>query len=170
MTDAQQTIAARTPAASRPLMPGYGVPETDEGMLPWSHAAERLATAKNYWVVTADEDGRPHAIPVWAAWVEDRLYFGAGPRSARNLAENPAVCIHLESGDDVVIVEGRAEVVHQPSAELSRAIDDDIAHKYDWRPSSEGSGEAVGEGMYVLLPRVAYAWKSFPSDATRWQF
>ncbi|MGH2530761.1 MAG: pyridoxamine 5'-phosphate oxidase family protein [Thermomicrobiales bacterium] len=169
MAQTEQRETRTTPAASRPVMPGYGVPESDEGLLPWSHAVERLAAAKNYWVATADGEGQPHAIPVWGAWVDGTLYFGAGPRSARNLAENPAVCIHLESGNDVVIIQGRAEVVHGPDEALSKAIDDDIAKKYDWRPSSEGE-DAVGEGMYALHPTVAYAWASFPGDATRWRF
>ena len=38
----------------------------------------------------------------------------AGPRKGRNLAENPNVAVHLESGDDVVILEGVAEVVTDP--------------------------------------------------------
>lgn len=150
-------------------MPGYGVPEGEEGMLPWSHAVARLAAAKNYWVGTTGGDRQPHAVPVWGSWVDGTLYFGVGPRSARNLAENAAVCVHLESGDDVVIVEGHAEVVHGPDPALSKTLDDDIARKYDWRPSTEG-GEDVGEGMYALRPTVAYAWTSFPADATRWRF
>ena len=34
-------------------MSAYGVPESAEGMLPWSWAEERLVPAHNYWVVTA---------------------------------------------------------------------------------------------------------------------
>jgi hypothetical protein len=169
LTSKEQTVEQTTPRASRPVMPGYGVPENDEGMLPWSHAVERLTAAKNYWVATAAASGRPHAVPVWGLWVEGALYFGVGPRSARNLTENPAVSIHLENGDDVVILEGTAEQVHDPDPALSKAIDEESARKYDWRPSAEGS-EPVGEGYYVLRPRVAYAWTSFPGDATRWHF
>lgn len=150
-------------------MPGYGVPEAATGLLPWEHVAERLERARNYWVATAGSDGQPHAVPVWGLWVEGTLYFGVGPRSARNLAANPRVAVHLESGDDVVIVEGEVAVLREPAPELSRALDDASAAKYDWRPSTESPGP-VGEGTYVLRPRVAYAWTSFPADATRWRF
>ena len=52
---------------------------------------------------------------------------------------------------------------------LSQALDDAFAAKYDWRPSAESS-EPVGEGNFVLRPRVAYAWTTFPADVTRWTF
>ncbi|MDQ3926308.1 MAG: pyridoxamine 5'-phosphate oxidase family protein [Actinomycetota bacterium] len=46
-------------------------------------------------------------------WVEGTLYFGTsrGSRKGRNLATNPALTVHLESGDDVVIIEGMVEEV-----------------------------------------------------------
>ena len=150
------------PTRSRPHIPGYGVPTSDEGLLPWSHVAERLEQARNYWVGTAGMDGRPHAVPVWGAWVDGALYFGAGPRTGRNLAANPAVVIHLESGDDVVILEGTAEEVTNPDPSFVGRYADAFAAKYDWRPDTAGG--------YVLRPRVAYAWSKFPGDATRWRF
>src|SRR5262245_21909451 len=76
------------PRASRPRMPeGYGVPAGDEGLLPWSFARERLESAPNYWIGSTGPDGRPHAMPVWGAWVEGALYFGTSPqtRTGRNL-------------------------------------------------------------------------------------
>src|SRR5262245_16381655 len=98
------------PAASRPHMPGYGVAKDKTGLLPWSHVTERMDEAQNYWICTVSLDGRPHATPVWGLWVDDRLYFGGSPqtRRNRNLAENPAVCVHLESGSDVIILHGDA--------------------------------------------------------------
>jgi nitroimidazol reductase NimA-like FMN-containing flavoprotein (pyridoxamine 5'-phosphate oxidase superfamily) len=157
------------PAASRPDIPGYGVPESDDGLLPWSHVVSRLADAKNYWVTTSGEDGRPHAVPVWAVWTGGVLYFSVGPRSARNLEKNPAVSIHLEDGTQAVIIEGTTAMIHDPDSALAKALDDGFAAKYDWRPSENGE-DAVGEGMYELRPTAAYAWTSFPADATRWRW
>lgn len=150
------------PVADRPVIPGYGVPEDAEGILPWSHVVDRLEQAKNYWVGTASPDGKPHCVPVWAIWLDDALYFGAGPRSTRNLKANPQVSIHLESGDDVVIIEGKAEPFADPDNAVFPRLADASATKYDWRPD-EPSG-------YVLRPRTAYGWSSFPADATRWRF
>ena len=54
-------------------------------------------------------------MPVWGAWVDGMFFFHSHPgtRKARNLAVNPAIVVHLECGDDVVIVEGEAEVVNE---------------------------------------------------------
>lgn len=161
MAGQHATIERGEPAADRPRIPGYGVPEEGTGTLPWSHVAERLEQARNYWVASAGAAGRPHAVPVWGIWLDGALYFGGGPRTARNLAANPAVAIHLESGDDVVMLEGTAEPIANPAAAWFARYADAFAAKYDYRPE-EASG-------YVLRPRVAYAWSSFPADATRWR-
>src|SRR5205823_8491316 len=106
------------PRAGRPEMPsGYGINRaTDEGLLPWSFVQERLTTARNYWIATARPDGRPHVAPVWGLWLDEAFYFSTDPasRKARNLQASPALVVHLESGDDVVILEGTAERVADP--------------------------------------------------------
>jgi nitroimidazol reductase NimA-like FMN-containing flavoprotein (pyridoxamine 5'-phosphate oxidase superfamily) len=150
-------------------MPGYGVPEGDEGTLPWSHVEARIAEAKNYWVATVGSDGQPHAVPVWGYWIDGDLYFEIGPRSARNIAANSRVSVHLENGDQPIIIEGRVERITNIDPALSKKYDDVSAAKYDWRPSGEGKSNP-GEGSFVLRPKVAYAWTSFPSDATKWTF
>lgn len=168
MAKTTTSASTREPVAQRPHIPGYGVPESDEGMLPWSDVVVRLEQAKNYWVATASRDGNPHAVPVWGAWIDGALYFGVGPRSSRNISANPQVSIHLESGDQVVIVEGRIEQLTNVDPALSRDLDETFAMKYDWRPSDEGV--TAGEGSLVFRPSTAYAWTSFPGDATRWTF
>ena len=52
----------REPKADRPFMPGYGISEASEGILPWSWAEERLANSRNYYLATARRDGRPHLM------------------------------------------------------------------------------------------------------------
>ena len=64
--------------------PGYGISTDDEGMLPWSWADERLEASRNYWIVTAAEDGEPSSAPVWGVWVEGAVYFGTSPARARD--------------------------------------------------------------------------------------
>ena len=147
---------------SRPEIPeSYGIPRGKEGMLPWSHVRERMSVARNYWLATVRPDGRPHSVPVWGVWVEDRLHFGGGrsTRKARNLAANPNVVAHSESGGDVVILEGVVEEVIDPA--LQERIDDAYEAKY---------GVRHGTPVWVLKPRVIHAWSCFPADATRWVF
>ena len=112
MNDGTRTI----PQPDRPHIPGYGVPETQDGMLPWEWAVERLTSATHVWIATTRPDGRPHAAPVWAVWIDGAIVFESGPNSrrARNIAVNPAVVAHVESGDDIVIVEGLAEAIGRP--------------------------------------------------------
>ena len=98
------------PRRSRPAFePGYGISQDEEAMLDWSWAEERLASSRNYWIVTTGGDGGPAAAPVWGVWSDSALYFGTNPQSlkGRNLARDPRVVIHLESGDEVVILRGR---------------------------------------------------------------
>ena len=56
-------------------MPDYGVDTPDWNPLPWSWAAEKLAANRNFWVVTASTDARPHALPVWGVWADDEHRF-----------------------------------------------------------------------------------------------
>lgn len=87
------------PVARRPRFPtGYGIATDDEGLLPWSWAEERLEKARNYWIATAGASGAPHAMPVWALWVDGAVVFSTSPesRKGRNLARDPRVAVHLE--------------------------------------------------------------------------
>ena len=95
------------PRADRPHIPGYGIPESTDGILPWSWATERLERATIYWLATAGTDAAPHVIPIWGAWVDGHWYVEGGPtRWQRNLRANPQLAVHIEFGDEVVIVEG----------------------------------------------------------------
>ena len=175
MSDPTATATARqAPIAERPGMaPGYGIKPADpETMTAWSAVVERLVAARNYWVCTVSPDGRPHAAPVWGFWADDALYFGTDTRSrkARNLAANPELVVHLESGDDVVILEGAVEVTDDPST--VRRIMADYATKYAMPQADVEHLESLPSAMYRLRPRVAFAWmeSSFPDTATRFRF
>jgi len=177
MSNQQSATALAQPARDRPGIPaGYGIHGGEEGMLPWIWVRRRLEVAQNYWICSARPDGRPHAMPVWGVWVDDTLLFGTGrdTRKARNIAANPHVAVHLESGDDTVIVEGVAEELHD-SALLAKG---DAAYlaKYVDPASGEGFHLTPPEGgdssVYCLRPRMAQAWReaSFPASATRFRF
>jgi len=143
---------------------GYGAPDDGSGgeLLPWSCAAERLERARNYWISTTRADGRPHAAPVWALWLDDAVWFstGADSQKARNMARDPRIVVHLESGDETVILEGEVQEVL-----ADERFADLYEQKYDYRPE-------VGSTVYVLRPRVGQTWseQGFPRDATRWVF
>lgn len=94
------------------MMGDYGVSAPTWSPLPWSWAAERLVSNRNFWVVTASAAGRPHAMPVWGVWDvdESRFAFSCSPnaRKARNLAANPQAVVMVDSTVECVSIEGRA--------------------------------------------------------------
>jgi hypothetical protein len=159
------------PTAGRPALPeGYGLREAGggAGLAAWGPAREQLAGARTYWVGTTRPDRRPHAMPVWGVWLDDAFHFATdrASRKARNLAANPAVVVHLESGDDVVLLEGRARPVTDP-ARLA-AFDAAYQAKYGVRMADVPGDVSV----WVVTPRVAFGWheRDFPGTATRWRF
>jgi Pyridoxamine 5'-phosphate oxidase len=101
--------------------PLYGM-KSPHKFLPFTHAEDRLTKSRNYWICTTRPDGRPHSIPVWGFWFEGALYFGTArsTRKSRNLAHNPAISVHLESGDDVVILEGMLKRLIFPTNRRSK--------------------------------------------------
>ncbi|MEQ7009433.1 pyridoxamine 5'-phosphate oxidase family protein [Actinopolymorpha sp. B17G11] len=160
----------RTPEAAPPRMFGSVVPSD---LLPWGWAEERLTTALNYWVATASAAGRPHVRPVWGVWLDDSFVFAAGsPVAAANLAGNTEATVHLESSQDVVIVEGAGERVVDGD-ELQRYVDANN-HKYDYRAFVAGESVAapgIAPGpAYRVRPRVVYGWEAELHNPTRWSW
>ncbi len=158
-----------TPHADRPHVPGYGVPESREGLLDWSWADERLARAMIYRLATADAAGAPHLVPIWGSWVDGRWYVEGGPtRWQRNLRVNPQIAVNVEFGDEVVILEGPAREIVAPEAELAERI---LTGYAKYRPAYEADpvNWSAG-GLWELRPVKAFAWSVFPADMTRFRF
>ena len=126
----------------------YGHP-ADHEPLPWSWVEGELVRSGTYWVV-ARSSRYPHPRPVWGIWLEDRLYLSIGtPALRQTLADDPVITTHLESGTDVVIVQG--EIV-------GTTIDlDAIAaynKKYEWSYDIEEYGP-----LSVVAPSKVLAWQ-----------
>jgi nitroimidazol reductase NimA-like FMN-containing flavoprotein (pyridoxamine 5'-phosphate oxidase superfamily) len=106
--------------SDRPHAPGYGFvgPDEGDGLLPFSWAEERLARSHNLWVHTTFPDGRPHAMPLWAVWVDGRVVFSTGreSRKAKNIANDPRVVVTTEDARQAVVVEGTAALVPMDDA------------------------------------------------------
>lgn len=163
------------PTPACPHMPGYGLEGATSApgeRLPWSRVSELLAAARCYWVCTTRPDGRPHAVPVWGLWLDNVFYFSTSRRSrkARNIAANPNVVVHLESGDPAVILEGTATDIADPP--LLARFAEVYEAKYDWRPGDGGWAEFLrGSAVYAVRPRVGFTFQEdLANTATRWRF
>jgi hypothetical protein len=163
-----------TPRTERPDMADYGVPDDLEGVLPWSWAEERLLASRNLWVVTASPSGRPHAMPVWGAWVPSTstFFFSCSPNSrrARNLVANPRVTVAVDDTVEVVSVEGTARVVERGEAEHALAV---YLPKYYEPDARDGAREFVeSHQMFEVDPERAFGIieteEDFSRRATRW--
>jgi hypothetical protein len=164
-----QSSLVNNPSVSRPKIPAeYGIPKNNKGLLPWSHVTERMSQARHYWICTVGSDNRPHVTPVDGLWFDDKLYFGGSPqtRCNRDLVANPAVSVHLDSSDDVVILHGDTHL-QTPNHELAVQLAKASTEKYGYAPNPE---DYQASGVYEFRPRVVFAWKQFPNDVTRWQF
>ena len=87
------------------------------GTMTWTEVAGRLSAARTYWLGSTTGSGAPHAAPVWGVVTGETLYLYSERSTvkARNLAADPRVIIHLESGEDVLIVRGVVEDLGAPA-------------------------------------------------------
>jgi PPOX class probable F420-dependent enzyme len=144
------------------------------GFIPWNRVSHRLRNAECYWLCTTRADGRPHARPVWGLWDDESLWFGSGLESvkARNLARRPYAVMHLESPDDVVMLEGQVERVLDTAR--GRPVIERIAEKYQTPVESlayaDDLASDAGGALFLLRPRVALAWLegAFAETQSRW--
>ena len=157
----------------RPNMPEYGISrQQTEGMLTWDWVQREMEKSRNYWICTTRPNGNPHAAPVWGVWLDNILFFGTDQRSvkARNIKHNSHAVVHLESGDETLIFEGRL-VESRESDELKANIHRAYAKKY---PSFDPAADADGGAAvwYQLIPHKVMAWleSDYPRTAAYWIF
>lgn len=156
------------PITERPHMPGYGIPATAEGLLPWSWAVARLTNGHNYFVSTTKPDGAPHSAPVWGCWIDASFYFSCATnsRKAVNIAADPRCVVCPEGAGEAIIVEGVASEATD-KAELAR-FKEVYDAKYKW------DMDVTQGGIYVVRPTTIFGFiehsGKFQSTATRWRF
>ncbi|MEP6851424.1 MAG: pyridoxamine 5'-phosphate oxidase [bacterium] len=136
--------------------------------LEWAWVNAQLKAAGTYWVVARTAAGHPHPRPVWGVWNQQRLFLSIGtPAILRALAADPVVTVHLDSGTEVVIVEGRAS----GSVDASEVIAS-YDRKYEWTYDVAAYGP-----LTLVIPTAVLAWRaggwagreSFQQTG-RWQF
>lgn len=143
--------------------------------LGWDELAQRYGAAQNWWVATSGASG-PHAVPVWGVVVDGALHFYGDPTSvrSRNLAADPRVVLHLESGSDVLIVHGSAPAgapAHEHAGVVA-AYAAKYTHPTDlpYLPDADGMADVL---LHTVVPSRAVAWRFDGSgeggDPRRWR-
>ena len=98
------------------------------------------------------------------------LYSERRTRKARNLAADPRLVVHLESGDDVVIVHGTAEDLGHPAQvpDVVAALAAKYTSQADQRylPNADPDFDVV----YAIRPRSAMVWRldDYEASQRRW--
>jgi hypothetical protein len=127
--------------------------------------AARLAAARTYWLCTT-------TAPVWGVVTGRILYLYSERRTvkARSLAADPRMVVHLESGEDVVIVRGTAQDLGNPAqvpevvAALSAKYTGQDDRKY--LPDADPAFDVV----YAISPQSAMMWRlaDYEASQRRW--
>jgi nitroimidazol reductase NimA-like FMN-containing flavoprotein (pyridoxamine 5'-phosphate oxidase superfamily) len=124
-----------------------------------------VATDRHYWVTTVRSDGTPHARPTWGVWIDGAFHCGGGERTrwVRNLSANPEIAVHRAAPEEVVIIEGTGERLDEETADSGRIdrLDDAYERK---------RGAPHGTPFVAVRPETVFAWREYPTDATRWKF
>ncbi|HEX6303724.1 MAG TPA: pyridoxamine 5'-phosphate oxidase family protein [Anaerolineales bacterium] len=96
-----------------------------------SEVVQNLLNQKNIWLATIRPDGRPHLVPIWYIWRQEKIYLCIEPSSVKafNISRNSYVSLALEDGSNPVICEGVAREITLPwPVEITAAF----KSKYDW--------------------------------------
>jgi Pyridoxamine 5'-phosphate oxidase len=161
--------------------PGYV--EHPKAQVSWEQVAGQLREATHYWLCSVRPpsraaaragraDGRPHCVPRWGVYLDGKFYYDGSPetRHAQNILQNPHVSLHLESGEQAVILEGRSEPAGKPSAQLAERLSAAMCAKYADLGYAPGPEQWDQGGLYVFTPRQCIAWTVFTEDPTKFVF
>ena len=163
------------PRVDRPEMPqGYGV-KSDGVFLSWMVVEQRLIQSLHYWLSTTRPDGTPHVVPRWGVWLDGAFWYDGSPatRHVRNLQTNNVCSLHLESGSEATILDGRSEPSSPLTGDLATRMSVEFARKYaelGYAPPHDAWSDEIAGGLRMLRPLKGLAWSHFPEDVTRFTF
>lgn len=79
----------KTPKITRPKFP-QGYVDHPISEVSWDYVSRRLKESIDYWLCSVYPDGRPHVVPRWGAFLDDKFYYDGSPetRHAQNIMKN----------------------------------------------------------------------------------
>jgi len=120
----------------------------------WQGILARLGRETNIWLATVRRDGRPHMVPVWFVWLDERIYIATGAETQKyiNLYNNQNVALALPNADKVVIIEGEA---HAADRRTTDTLADYFYNKYEWDFRYDESSDWR---LVEITPHKVLAW------------
>ncbi|MEO6125431.1 MAG: hypothetical protein ABIR32_17170 [Ilumatobacteraceae bacterium] len=120
--------------------------------LEWQWVDRQLRDAGTYWIVLSGSAGSvPHPRPVWGIWQNNRLALSVGSPIVVALARSGVpVAVHLDSGTEVVVVQGTIS-----GSTSDEALIDAYNTKYDWVYDLDQFGP-----LTCIDPVDVIAWRS----------
>ena len=117
--------------------------------------APRLEKETNIWFATTRPDGRPHLVPIWFVWFDQKIWVctPGGTQKVTNLRRSPHASVALEDGDSPVILEGTA-AIHEdrPPSELVAQV---FLSKYDWNIRTDDDEDYI---LVEFTPAKVISW------------
>ena len=161
----------KAPKLSRPKLP-QGYADNPVSYVDWEWVAAQMNDAKHYWLCSVRPDGRPHVVPRWGVFIDNKFYYDGSPetRHAQNIMTNSQVSLHLESGKQAVIMEGVSEPAGKPDPEFAKKLAEAISGKYASDGYSPKPDQWDEGGLFVFTPRQCIAWTVFYENPTKFIF
>ncbi len=120
----------------------------------WRAIEARLGRESEIWVATVRADGRPHLVPVWFIYIDQKIYFCTGTETQKwlNLLHNQQISLALHDPNKVVMIEGEAHAVGQ---QVSLQMVDHFFDKYEWDFSADKTAQWR---VVEVTPHKVLAW------------
>jgi PPOX class probable F420-dependent enzyme len=117
------------------------------------------------WLSSVRPDGGPHLVPIWFSWDGRKILIASKPHAqkVRNVRANPSVMLALgeaEDDFDVGLLEGRAELLDKPAADVLPA-----AHCAKYRRQMA----AIGLTHYEFLATYSQVIRIVPTRFLPWR-
>jgi PPOX class probable F420-dependent enzyme len=117
---------------------------------------DRIGAERVVWLTMVRSDGAPHVVPTWFSWDGETFLVFSKPHATKVTCLRSSQAVMLALGDpdddfDVVLVEGRAEILASPTSEVALQSHFD---KYRDRMAAIGLDRAEYVATYSLAIRI----------------
>jgi len=130
----------------------------------WRAMEARLGREMTIWLATVRSDGRPHLVPVWFVWLDEKIYLATGSDTQKyaNMYYNQNVALSLPDTAGVVVIEGEAHVADRNTVDR---LADYFYHKYEWDFRYD---ETAVWRLIEITPHKILAWgDGYETDGVR---